>query len=368
MWEPMTSDVDEIAAGALAGVSPRPNGALGRTSSKLLSEGWSFCVDAVTKRFGELVANDAITMRIEPGEVYGLLGPNGAGKSTLVRQTIGLLKPTSGSIRIGPYDLVADPDAARQLCSYLPQVQMPIDSFRCREAIELAGRIRGGRRREVQARAGELIEALDIGEWSNTLGKNLSGGVRRLVGFCMATVCPGRVVVLDEPTNDVDPLRRRLLWEQVRELGNQGCMVLLVTHNVLEAEKSVDRLAVMNHGRVVAEGTPASLKAPDRSQLRLQLCLVPGADSPLLPTWLDPVARVGNNLITRLGEPDASRGITWAASLIDVGIAEEYALGATTLEDAYIRLISAETASVASVAPAAPAAPVVSADQHPDSD
>ena len=76
------------------------------------------------------------------------------------------------------------------------------------------------------------------------------------VGFCMSTVCPGRLVILDEPTNDVDPLRRRLLWEQVRGLGNLGCMVLLVTHNVLEAEKSVDTLAVMNHGRVVAEGTP----------------------------------------------------------------------------------------------------------------
>src|SRR5579872_41548 len=147
----MTSEVDEIAGGALAGVDPVTGGTLGRTSTDAtLVEGSSFRVDAVTKRFGELVANDAITMRIEPGEVYGLLGPNGAGKSTLVRQTIGLLKPTSGTIRIGRFDLVADPDAARQLCSYLPQVQMPIDSFRSREAIELAGRIRGGTRREVR--------------------------------------------------------------------------------------------------------------------------------------------------------------------------------------------------------------------------
>lgn len=117
-------------------------------------------------------------------------------------------------------------------------------------------------------------------------------------------------------------------------------MVLLVTHNVLEAEKSVDRLAVMNHGRVVAEGTPASLKAPDRAQLRLQLSLVPGAANPPLPPWAQLVARVGNNLVTRLAEPDAARGIAWASSLIDGGDAEEYALGATTLEDAYIRLTS----------------------------
>jgi ABC-2 type transport system ATP-binding protein len=93
---------------------------------------------------GKVRANDGITLRVEPGEVYGLLGPNGAGKSTLVRQVIGLLKPTEGRISLGPYDLVADPDAARQMCSYLPQAQMPIDSFRVREAIELTGRIRGG--------------------------------------------------------------------------------------------------------------------------------------------------------------------------------------------------------------------------------
>jgi ABC-2 type transport system ATP-binding protein len=334
----MTSDVDDIADGELAGAGRVAHEVLG--TAPALTERWSFCVEGVTKRFGDLLANDAITIRVEPGEVYGLLGPNGAGKSTLVRQAIGLLKPTEGRIRVGPFDLVDDPDAARQLCSYLPQAQMPIDSFRVREAIELAGRIRGGKRREVRDRAGELIGALDIGEWSDTLGKNLSGGVRRLVGFCMATVCPGRVVVLDEPTNDVDPLRRRLLWEQVRALGNLGCIVLLVTHNVLEAEKSVDSLAVMNHGRVVAEGTPASLKAPDRAQLRLRLSLAPGTANPPLPPWAELVARVGNNLVARLGEPDAARGIAWAASLIDRNVAEEYALGATTLEDAYIRLIS----------------------------
>jgi len=150
---------------------------------------------------------------------------------------IGLLKPDDGRITLGPFDLVADPDAARQLCSYLPQAPMPIDSFRVREAIELTGRIRGGDRMAVRERASELIGALDIGEWEKTMGQRLSGGIRRLVGFCMVTVWPGRVVILDEPTNDVDPLRRRLLWEQIRLLAQQGCAVFLVTHNVMEAEK-----------------------------------------------------------------------------------------------------------------------------------
>jgi ABC-2 type transport system ATP-binding protein len=272
--------------------------------------------------------------------VYGLLGPNGAGKSTLVKQTIGLMMPTAGRITLGRFDLVADPDTARQLCSYLPQAQMPIEAFRAREAIELAGRVRGGRRTEVRARTDALIEALDIGEWRNEIGQKLSGGVKRLVGFCMAAVCPGRLVILDEPTNDVDPLRRRLLWKEIRALGAMGCSVLLVTHNVLEAEKSVDHLAVMAAGKLVAEGTPSSLKSTDRSQLRLQVMLAPGQETPVLPSWAGVSTRVGHNLVTTIAEDDAATGIAWAASLIDAGTAEEYALSATTLEDAYIRLTS----------------------------
>jgi ABC-2 type transport system ATP-binding protein len=301
---------------------------------------WTFRVDALTKQFGALAANDDITLRVEPGEVYGLLGPNGAGKSTLVKQTIGLLKPTSGRITLGRFDLVADPDAARQLCSYLPQVQMPIDSFHVSEAIGLAGRIRGGSARDIEARTASLIDALDLGEWRGSLGRGLSGGVRRLVGFCMAIVRPGRLVILDEPTNDVDPLRRRLLWEEIRALGAHGCAVLLVTHNVLEAEKSVDRLAVIHKGRLVAEGTPSSMKAADRSQLRLQLMLTPGAITPDLPPWAGPPVRVGNNLVTNIAEADASTAIAWAAEMTNAGVAEEYALAAMTLEDAYIRLTS----------------------------
>ena len=304
-----------------------------------LSTDWSFRAEEVTKVYkGGVVANDSLTLRIEPGEVYGLLGPNGAGKSTLVKQVIGLLAPTSGSLEIGPHDLVAHPDIARQLCSYLPQAQMPIDSFRLAEAIEITGRIRGGSPAAVRRRTDELIEALDLGEWRTTLGAKLSGGAKRLAGFAMATVWPGKLVILDEPTNDVDPLRRRLLWEQVRGLSDFGCAVMLVTHNVLEAEKSVDRLAVIMDGRIVAEGTSSALKAADRGQLRLQIMLTPGTTTPAAPDWLRNPVRVGNNLVSTIDEADAGRGISWAVDLMSESTAEEYALGATTLEDVYIRL------------------------------
>lgn len=300
---------------------------------------WTFKVEGLTKAFkGSVLANDGIDLHVAPGEVYGLLGPNGAGKSTLVKQVIGLLKPDSGSITLGPHDLVADPDAARQLCSYLPQAQMPINSFRAREAIEITGMIRGGNSATVRRRADEMIEALQIEEWRDTLGARLSGGVKRLVGFAMVTVWAGRVVILDEPTNDVDPLRRRLLWEQVRRLGDEGAAVVLVTHNVIEAEKSVDRLAVIAGGRLLAEGTPSSLKADDRGRMRLQVMLTPGIETPPLPPFVQHETRVGHNLVTVVDDGDAADGIAWARSLTDSGVAEEYALAATTLEDVYIRL------------------------------
>ena len=298
-----------------------------------------FRAERVTKVYPNGIrANDEISLHVAPGEVYGLLGPNGAGKTTLVKQVIGLLKPTSGRIMLGGHDLVADPAAARQLCSYLPQAQVPIDSFRAREAIVLCGRVRGGGRAEVTRRADELIEALDLGEWRDKRGISLSGGVKRLVGFAMVTVTPGRLVILDEPTNDVDPLRRRMLWEQVRALGDRGTAVLLVTHNVLEAEKAVDRLAVIDRGRLLAEGTPSAMKAGDRGHLRLQLMIAPGRAAPTCPAFAQRCAAAGRNMIAVIDEADAPAGIKWAQEVIASGDAEEYALSATSLEDAYIEL------------------------------
>jgi ABC-2 type transport system ATP-binding protein len=301
---------------------------------------WSFRAVEVTKTYnnGAAFANDGISIEVQPGEVYGLLGPNGAGKTTLVKQVIGLLKPTSGSITLGPYDLVRDPDIARQLCSYLPQAQMPIDSFKAREAIAIAGAIRGGPRDAVGRRTDELITALEIEEWRNTLGTRMSGGVRRLVGFIMTTVWPGRVVILDEPTNDVDPLRRRLMWQQIRKLAHDGVAVFLVTHNVMEAEKSVDRLAIIDEGKLIASGTPSSLKTNDRGHVRLQLMLSPGVETPPLPEFVIRDLRAGNNLITVIEERAAAAGIAWARDQMAAGIADEYALGAITLEDVYVRL------------------------------
>jgi ABC-2 type transport system ATP-binding protein len=160
-------------------------------------------------------ANDGISLDIGEGEVFGLLGHNGAGKTTLVNQVVGLLRPTSGTIRIDGRDMVADPGLARRLCSFQAQAQVPIDGLTPRQAIDLLGQLRGASKADAQCRRERLVEALDLSEWLDVDASRLSGGVKRLVAFAMAAVAPGRVVMLDEPTNDVDPVRRRLLWRQV---------------------------------------------------------------------------------------------------------------------------------------------------------
>ena len=288
---------------------------------------------------GKVKASDDISLDIAEGEVFGLLGPNGAGKTTLVNQIIGLTVPTSGSISISGVDVAANPAYARQACSFQAQVQAPISGLSTLQAIELVGQIRGGKYADVHKRAMELINRLDLSEWKKTLGQTMSGGVRRLVAFCMAAVVPGKIVILDEPTNDVDPLRRRALWEEVQVLAKRGAAVLLVTHNILEAERVVDRLAIIDLGKVRGMGTPASLKEAEGEAMRLEGTLEPKVTSPSLPDFLQEPVVINRRILGKVGPADITTALAWARRLKEGGTIEEFSLGPATLEDTYIRLV-----------------------------
>lgn len=284
-------------------------------------------------------ANDGISLEVADGEVFGLLGHNGAGKTTLVNQIVGLLKPDGGTIRIDDHDVVADPGLARRLVSLQPQAQVPISGLTPRQAIDLIGRLRGVPVTEVRARTERFAEAMDIGEWLDTDGVKLSGGVKRLTSFCMAAVAPGRLVILDEPTNDVDPVRRRRLWAQIRAIASDGVAVLLVTHNVLEAERSVDRLAILDHGRVIADGTPAGLKSGVAGDLRLELVLEPGAVLAEVPSFIRRRAASGTRVVVAVDSARAEEAVRWAESLRVTGRIEEFSLAPASLEDVYVELV-----------------------------
>jgi ABC-2 type transport system ATP-binding protein len=294
----------------------------------------------VVKRYrGGVVANDGVTFAVDEGEVFGLLGHNGAGKTTLVNQVVGLLRPDAGSITVAGIDAVAQPARARELCSLQAQTNAPLTGITPRKAIELVGRMRGGDRQQVRARTEELLHRLRLEPWADRRAQGLSGGVNRLVAFCMAVVVPGLLIVLDEPTNDVDPVRRRLLWQEVRELADAGCTVVLVTHNVSEAERAVDRIAILDEGKVVAIGSPASLKHSVADELRLEVVWEPGAV--MISPPVNPSATVSSGRRSRFTVHQRHLGsvATWAQELRGEGLVEEFGIGPATLEDVYIELV-----------------------------
>jgi len=290
-------------------------------------------------RRGKVKANDNINLSVASGEVFGLLGPNGAGKTTLVNQIIGITVPTSGTITIDGVDVVANPAYARQVCSFQPQNQLPVYLLPAINAIELVGQIRGVGKADVRRRAQELIDRFGIGQWRNVIGQNSTGGIRRLVCFCMAVVAPGSIVILDEPTNDIDPLRRRQLWQEVRSLASAGSTVLLVTHNVHEAEHVVDRLAIIDEGKVLGSGTPAELKASEGDSMRLELILEPGMEPPLLPDFLLDTVATTRRVISKVEKENIVPALEIAHKLKEEGKVEEFSLGPVTLEDVYVRMV-----------------------------
>jgi ABC-2 type transport system ATP-binding protein len=283
-------------------------------------------------------ANDGIDLDVAAGQVVGLLGHNGAGKTTLVNQVVGLVLPDEGSIRLDGIDAIAQPQLARERTSIQAQANVPITGLTPRRAVELVGRIRGGDRPAVQARTAALIEALDLGPWADTPAEKVSGGIARLTAFAMTVVQPGRLVVLDEPTNDVDPVRRRLLWEQIRALADRGHAVLLVTHNVREAERVVDQLAILDGGVVLAHGTPAELTASRRGTLTVEVDVAPGVPVTWHPA-VTPAADARGRLTGSVPSAAAAEVVRWAEAEVRAGTVERYALTPASLEDAYVELV-----------------------------
>lgn len=308
-------------------------------------------VVGLTRCFGAVLANNDVSLQVRAGDVVGLLGHNGAGKTTLVSQLVGLLRPDAGTIRVGDADAVADPAAARRHVALQPQAQAPIDGLTPRQAIELAGRIRGLSARDSRAAVGRLADELDLGPWLDRRalpeGGGLSGGIRRLTSFAMAVAAPMPLLVLDEPTNDIDASRRRLLWDAVRRRGDEGSGVLVVTHNVAEAERIVDDLVVLHHGQVVAAGSPARLRGTQDSDLRLDLQLHPDGHDPVVAGTVPvPVlrhVRAGRRVLLTVAPSQAAAAVTWATTLRDQEQIDGFALGPVTLEDTYLALTADPT-------------------------
>ncbi len=229
-------------------------------------------VEELTKIFGGRVrANDGITVDLEAGQVVGILGPNGAGKSTLLRQVVGLMRPTSGRLELRGRQITPGAGWLRRQVAYLPQHPLALLDLTVFEAVWTTAVLRGQPPREARARALGLLEALGLLPFRDRLVARLSGGEHRLVTIAVAVVAPTPLMCLDEPSNELDPLMRRRVWDLVGELRQPGRLVLLVSHNVLEAEAVLDRVLILHRGRVFASGSPAALRRDQGSGVWLEV-------------------------------------------------------------------------------------------------
>ena len=215
----------------------------------------------LAKSFGDVRAVDGVDLAVRSGSVYGVLGPNGAGKTTTVRMLATLLRPDAGSARVLGHDIVSDAHAVRSLVSLTGQLASVDEDLTGRENLVLLGRLLGLKRPQAKSRAAELLEAFGLAESAGRLVKHYSGGMRRRLDIAASIVVTPELMFLDEPTTGLDPRSRNQVWAIVRALVAEGTTILLCTQYLEEADQLADGIAVIDHGRVIAEGTPAQLKA-----------------------------------------------------------------------------------------------------------
>lgn len=298
-----------------------------------------------TKGKSSVIANDNLSFSLKEGEVFGLFGHNGAGKTTLVKQIMGLSTPSSGEIQLLGKSVQEDTRRARSICSLQPQSQLPLGFLTPTQAVTIMGKMRGVSKKEVKKRMQYLFNELDIDQWANAEGNSLSGGIRRLTAFCMAVIVPGKLVILDEPTNDVDPVRRRHLWKLIRELTTDGTSVILVTHNVLEAEKAVDRMAILHKGSFLAMGTPAEVKSSVSNLMRIELSLFREDQGIEIPECAVSSHREGGRIFFSVNQDAVLSVIEWAGKQVERGNIINYSMSPATIEDVYVKLTTGKEMS-----------------------
>jgi ABC-2 type transport system ATP-binding protein len=215
----------------------------------------------LVKVFGETRAVDGVDLAVRSGAVYGVLGPNGAGKTTTIRMLATLLSPDAGSARVLGHDIVKEADAVRSAVSLTGQLASVDEDLTGRENLILIGRLLGLKRAAAKGRAVELLEAFGLAEAATRLVKNYSGGMRRRLDIAASIVVTPRLMFLDEPTTGLDPRSRNQVWDIIRLLVAGGTTILLCTQYLEEADQLADGIAVIDHGKVIAEGTPGQLKA-----------------------------------------------------------------------------------------------------------
>jgi ABC-2 type transport system ATP-binding protein len=220
----------------------------------------AIAIEGLTKDYGDIRAVDGLTLSISEAEVFGLLGPNGSGKTTTINCLTGILKPTSGIIRVGGFDVQTQGVEARQIMGVSPQETAVYQYLTGKENVELFGKLYSVSKGALGPRVDYVLEKVGLMEESGRRVGKYSGGMKRRVSIAMALVTDPKIVLLDEPTVGMDPQARRSVWDFILELRDKGKTVVLTTHYMEEADELCDEVGIIDHGRLIALGSPTDLK------------------------------------------------------------------------------------------------------------
>lgn len=298
-------------------------------------------IENLTKRYAGQAqpANDGISLQVPAGEIFGLLGDNGAGKSTLVRQMVNLLRRTSGSIRLYGREIQSDPLFVALNVGYMPQSGRSLNNLTVGEALYFTAHLRGLSRPSARQERDRLLALWQLEALRSQPTNRLSGGQGRLLQLAVAMAGSPPVLILDEPTNDLDPQRRALVWEVIRRQNReQGTTIFFITHDAIEAEKVIQRVGIMHQGRLVAVGKPGILKQAVDQQLRLELFFAPHRP-PTLPAGTNPRELAPGRWLLYLERHQVQQTL----DSLDLSQLDDFRLHTATLEDLYLHYANAQS-------------------------
>ncbi|GGM52473.1 daunorubicin resistance protein DrrA family ABC transporter ATP-binding protein [Micromonospora sonchi] len=302
----------------------------------------------LVKVYGETRALDGLDLTVRTGTIHGVLGPNGAGKTTAMKILATLLRPTSGNAQVLGHDVVREASAVRRRIGLTGQTMALDEDMTGLQNLILAGRLQGLRHRPATARAERLLEAFELTEVGNRLVKTYSGGQKRRIDVAASMVVTHELLFLDEPTTGLDPRSRSEVWQMIRVLVQDGGTVLLTTQYLDEADQMADDLTLIDHGRVVARGTPAELKT-SRADGVLEVLLTDPSRRAEAGTLLARAIGAGvdaesdpSRLLVKI--PDADQAARALGELARAGISvEDFTLGQPSLDTVFLALTGHST-------------------------
>ncbi|MCW2864710.1 MAG: daunorubicin resistance protein DrrA family transporter ATP-binding protein [Actinoallomurus sp.] len=305
--------------------------------------------EGLAKHYGKVTALDGVDLRVPAGTVLGLLGPNGAGKTTAVRSLPPLLRPDTGRATVAGHDVLRDPAAVRKVIGLSGQYAAVDEHLTGRENLDMVGRLFHLGGKASQARAAELLERFDLVDAADRVTKTYSGGMRRRLDLAASLVARPQVIFLDEPTTGLDPRSRLGMWDVIRELVREGATLLLTTQYLEEADALADNIAIIDSGKLIAQGTANELKAQVGGE-RVELVVADRSEVPKAVAALeslataDPVVDEDTHMVT-VQVSGGTRALADVVRELDTAgvVAQDLAFRRPTLDEVFLSLTGHST-------------------------